>query len=367
MRDPARDVERLEQLREVVTFLCSPECGGRAAGSPEGARARTYLEAAFELIGLEPAGEQGFRQPVPTVGGVNIIGKLPGQGPLAERAVLVAAHYDHLGWARPGVAFWGADDNAAAVAILLDTARALAASRTSLTRQVVFCAFDAEEPPFFLTELMGSRYFTRHPTVPLDRIDMMVCMDLMGHALGSEDLPESVRKTLFVLGAEHSPRTAELVRRASVGLSGLEPRRLASGLIPALSDYHAFQLEEVPFLFLTNGRGAHYHRVTDTPEKLDYEKMLRSADFLRRLVLELSNLDDPRIAYLPAGHDDRGSLESLREVALALAPQAPPARRLLPAIEALLTATRTGDGLSAADRRRVAQLVFAMEGLLSGG
>lgn len=347
--------------------MCAAECGGRAVGSPEGARARGYIRAAFEGLGLEPAGEQGFLQPIPAVQGVNVLGKLPGQGALADRAILVAAHYDHLGWARPGVAFWGADDNAAAVAILLDVARSLASARHLLSRQVVFCAFDAEEPPFFLTERMGSRYFTKHPTVPLEKIDMMVCMDLMGHALGGPELPDSVKKTVFVLGAERSPRTAELVKRASKGLAGLHPRRLASEVIPALSDYHAFELEEVPFLFLTNGRGAHYHQVTDTPDRLDFDKMLRSADFLHALVLELSNRGEPRVDYLAGGQDDLGTLETLSEVAAALSSLRVPAQRLLPGIDALLQAARTGEPLGESNRRRVSQLVFALEAALAGG
>lgn len=358
--------ERLARLRKTVAFLCAPECGGRAAGSPEGARARAYIEAEFQRLGLEPAGEEDYVQRVPGSGGANLIAKLPGHGVQAERAILVAAHYDHLGWAKEGVAFWGADDNAAAIAILLDTAFALSRARHLLSRQVIFCAFDAEEPPFFLTRAMGSMYFTQHPTVPLEKIDMMVCMDLMGHALGGSGLPDSVRKTLFVLGAEHSARTAELVELAGQGLADLHPRRMASDVIPALSDYHAFELEEVPFLFLTNGRWAHYHQVTDTPEKLDYEKMLVSADFLRRLVLELSNRGERQIPYLSDQRDELGTLSSLLELANALGDHHPSARKMLPAIEALLKEAREGGALGQTDQRRISQLVFALEALLLG-
>lgn len=363
---PVDQRERLARLRKTVAFLCSPECGGRATGSPEGGRARDFIEARFQEAGLEPAGEEGFRQRVPSCGGVNLLGKLPGQGERRERAVLVAAHYDHLGWAKRGVAFWGADDNAAAVAILLDVAEMLGQSRHLLGRQVVFCAFDAEEPPFFLTEQMGSRYFTRHPTVPLENIDMMVCMDLMGHAVGGPSLPESVRNTLFVLGAERSERTAELVGRAALGIEGLHPRRLASDVIPALSDYHAFELEEVPFLFLTNGRWVHYHQVTDTPDKLDYDKMRVSADFLSKLMLELSNRGEPRIAYRATHRDDASTLGSLWDLANVLAHHHVQAKQLLPVIEAMLVQAKRGATMNGGEQRRIAQLVFALEAMLLG-
>ncbi len=356
--------ERLARLRKTVAFLCSSECGGRRTGSPEGVRARGYIERAFEQVGLEPAGDEGFIQRVPGCGGANLIGKLPGQGKHGERAILVAAHYDHLGWLTKGKAFWGADDNAAAIAILLDVAEALVKLRSQLGRQVIFCAFDAEEPPFFLTGDMGSMYFTKHPTVPLENIDMMVCMDLMGHALGGTDLSLAVRNSLFVLGAERSARTAALVDRGGRDLSGLHLRHLASDVIPALSDYHAFELEQVPFLFLTNGRWAHYHQVTDTPEKLDYEKMLVSADFLRELVLELSNRDDDRVVYLAEGREDVAMLSSLGDIARALGPEHEPAQRLLAGVEQMRADAERPGGLDAAGRLRISQMVLAMEALL---
>ena len=364
MDSSGSEILRLARLRETVAFLCSPECGGRKTGSPEGLRARAYLEQAFQSANLEPAGEEGFVQKVPSCGGANLLGKLPGQGQHADRAILVAAHYDHLGWLTKGNAFWGADDNAAAVAILVDVAEALGKLRSQLGRPVVFCAFDAEEPPFFLTGAMGSMYFTKHPTIPLEKIDMMVCMDLMGHALGGPELPASVRNSVFVLGAERSARTSTLVDEAIAGIPGLHARHLASDVIPALSDYHAFELEQVPFLFLTNGRGAHYHQVTDTPEKLDFGKMLAISDFLLRLVLELSNREEDRIPYLADGRADALMLTTLGDLARELAPRHPAAERLLKNVEVLRRAAASANGLRASDRFRVSQMVFELEAFL---
>lgn len=196
---------RLTQLRDHVAFLCSEACAGREPGTPGGVAARDHVVASFTAAGVEPAGEDGFLQAVPRCGH-NVLARVPGRGPLADRAVLVAAHYDHLG-RHPEGTFWGADDNAAAVAILIDLARELAARPERLGRQVILAAFDGEEPPHFLDETMGSMHYVRQPTAgPLDRLDAMVCMDLCGHAVGPR-APEPVRQSLFVLGAELSEGT----------------------------------------------------------------------------------------------------------------------------------------------------------------
>src|SRR6185369_3675116 len=108
------------RMRTLVEELCSERCAGRAPGTPGGREARAVVTRALRDAGLDP-----HEQPVPGCNGANVIATLPGS---VDRWVLVGAHFDHLG-TRGGTIFHGADDNAAAVAILVETARALAANR----------------------------------------------------------------------------------------------------------------------------------------------------------------------------------------------------------------------------------------------
>jgi Zn-dependent M28 family amino/carboxypeptidase len=198
---------------------------------------------------------------LPEVGGANVIASLPGE---TDRWVLVGAHYDHLG-ARGRVVFHGADDNAAAVAILVEVARSLA-RRRARGRGVLLVAFDAEEPPHFQSGTMGSMRFAKEPPAALDRIDMMVCMDLVGHAFGGADMPAEVADSLFALGAERSAGTSNMVDNLARAEDGVIVRRADAEIIPPLSDYWAFWERRRPFLFLTAGRWRHYHAPSDTPE-----------------------------------------------------------------------------------------------------
>jgi hypothetical protein len=352
-------VGRSERLRASVLALCSDTCEGRAAGSSGGAAARAFLERELGQLGLEPLGESGYRQPVPGCAGTNLLARIPGNGPLSERAVLVAAHYDHLGRDGEDV-FHGADDNAAAVAMVLELARELAVRQGELSRQVIVAFFDAEEPPHFFTENMGSVHFVNQPTFPVDRIDLMVCLDLVGHACGGRDLPPEVRGSLFVLGAELSRGTPELVDRLAARARGVCPRRLHADLIPPLSDYHAFWEAQVPFLFLTCGRWKHYHRPTDTPERLAWEKMTATTAFLIDLVTEASRRPERQVEWLADGRDDAATLRSLHDLTSLLLPTDP---NLAPVVAQLDALARRGEPLRSEERLRLSLLVGRLETL----
>jgi Zn-dependent M28 family amino/carboxypeptidase len=295
-----------------------------------------------------------MEQPLVAAGGANVIATVPGD---IDRYVLVAAHFDHLGTVGSSV-YRGADDNAAAVAILIDVARSLVNDRAA-GRGVIIAAFDAEEPPHFLSGSMGSEHFARHPTVPLDRIDLMVCMDLVGHALGDASVPASVRQTLFALGSERSDGTS--ARVDAIAEPGVVVRRLDAEIIPPLSDYGPFWSRSRPFLFLTSARSRVYHTPQDTPDRLDYGKMEGTARWLSRFVRDACARDSAFAFH--ARRDDRATLDSL----IALLTQLPDQR----AAQVLATAQRLhaqcgADGaLPGRQRYAVSALVAMVEGALA--
>lgn len=338
-------------LRPFIEALCSDACAGRAPASAGGLRGRALIAQAFRDAGLTPQ-----EQPVPGCAGANLLASLPGE---TGRWVLVAAHHDHLGEEGPHV-YRGADDNAAAVAILLEVARALR-ERPPRGRGVLFAAFDGEEPPHFLSESMGSEHFARHPTLPLDTLDLMVCMDLVGHGVGPDEAPAELRQSVFALGAERSQGTADLVDRLARAEPGVVIRRLDAESVPPLSDYWGFWRRQVPFLFLTNGRWRHYHTPEDTPDKLDYPKIHATARWLERLVREACARPEPRVRFLPSARDDASTLRSLAELTRVLEPLSPLAALARQAAEQLLARCDASGRLGDLERPALLHLLHQVE------
>jgi len=339
-------------MRSLVDELCSDRCAGRAAGRAGGRVARGLVRDSLRAAGLDPQ-----EQIIPRIDGANVLAVIPGE---LDRFVLIGAHYDHLGKDGPAI-YRGADDNAASVAILVEVARAFAKDRPR-GRGVIIAAFDAEEPPHFMNNTMGSVHFTKHPIVPLERIDLMVCLELVGHALGEAHFPAEVRRTLFLLGAERSVGTRDHVLRLRGSDPGLIVRPADAEVIPPLSDYLGFWDRKRPFVLLTGGRTRRYHTTDDLPEHLDYTRMKATARWIERFVRDQCARDERAFVFTNE-RDDLTTLESLREIFTALAPVSTLAQQALEMEFGLRQQVRRDRSLPEASRGGLMALV---EGLESG-
>lgn len=245
-----------ESLRADVEALAQP--GGRPVGSAGHLAAKNFLLARMHSLGLVPYRDErldlAFEISKQTF--TNLIGIIPGTGPTRE-PMLIGAHYDTCG-AQPG-----ADDNAAAVAIALGSVSAL--HERKLERDVIIAIYDSEEPPWFLSEQMGSTHFYHHQRT--HQLHFSLVMDLVGHDVpisGFEDM-------LFLTGMESDPCLETIVQELRP--QGIRITPTLTSYIGDLSDYHAARVARRPYLFLSCGHWEHYHEVTDTPEKLNYHKI----------------------------------------------------------------------------------------------
>jgi hypothetical protein len=283
--------EILASLRTDVERLAAP--GTRRVGTRGHDLARDYLLGRLAELGFIPYGPDSFglpyhagRQDFENLIGV-VAGRTSGLPP-----VLIGAHYDTVDTP-------GADDNAAAVAIALAVGERL--RQAQLPRDVLIALFDAEEPPYFHSAAMGSiRFFEDHR--PAVGVHAAVVMDLVGHDVPFPDpaLASRLAPLLFVTGAESHPALPEVINACHPG-GDLPVVAALNRRVGDMSDHHAFRLGGVPFLFLSCGRWPHYHMPTDTPEKLNYAKIVRIADFLTCVVERIANTALP-----PAERDDEG-------------------------------------------------------------
>jgi aminopeptidase YwaD len=110
----------------------------------------------------------------------NVVGVVPGKGE-PGRYIAITAHYDHLGMMGKHALYPGANDNASGTAMMLDLARHYAKQENRPERSMVFMAFSGEE-----AGLKGSEYYVEHPLFRLDRIDLLINLDMVG--TGSEGI-----------------------------------------------------------------------------------------------------------------------------------------------------------------------------------
>ena len=228
----------------------------------------------------------------------NVVGVLPGTDPrLAHEAVVVGAHYDHLG---RGSQFSlapeqadeihpGADDNASGTAAVIGLARAFAATGGA-RRSLVFVAFSGEE-----LGLLGSTHYVKHPPIPLADTVAMVNLDSVGRMQG---------RRLFVLGVGSGTGLRALVEEAARGLDvELALREDAFGP----SDHTPFYSRGRPILFFFTGTHADYHRPTDTWEKVNAEGLRSVVAVAFRTLRALADRPErPAFVRLPDPPGPRG-------------------------------------------------------------
>jgi len=269
------------QDRLMADVMALTADGGRNVGTPGHDQAQDYIAGRLAELGVSPYSGDSYLQPYgPESGGfANIIGTIPGIDP-AKAPVLLGAHFDTCG------DIPGADDNAAAVAILLAATETLL--RQKHNRSIVLAFFDAEEPPYFLGSTMGSiRFYEDQRTGP---IHVAIILDLVGHDVQVEGL----ENLLFITGAESDPGL-EMAVRHSEPESGLRTVPTLNSYVGDLSDHHIFRENERPYLLLTCGHWEHYHMPTDTPEKLNMSKIEAVSNYVVTLTESLSpsSLDGP--------------------------------------------------------------------------
>lgn len=201
----------------------------------------------------------------------NVLGILPGResGKGAETLV-IGAHRDHFG-RQAGLLFPGADDNASGTAVLLEVARALAASGVKPKRTILFISFSGEEQG-----LLGSRLYVSRPLVPLARTIAMINVDHAGIGNG--------KLTVGVTGL--SKETAvEAGRRA--GLADLID---VFGFFPG-GDHVPFKEAGVATITIVSaGVHPHFHQPADTVETVKPEILERVARYVAALSWQLANV-----------------------------------------------------------------------------
>ena len=242
----------------------------------------------------------------------NVAGLLPGADPtLAAETIIISAHHDHDG-ASPGAGgkldIWhGADDNGSGTVGVVELAHAFAANPLRPKRSILFVVFAAEE-----RGLLGSYYMAAHPLRPLATTRAMINFDMIGRdeaksdqTDGLIDIPADTGNRLNLIGAAYSPdfRNTVVAANRLVGLT-LDDRFDHENALNTFfrSDQFPFVLHDIPAFWFFTGFHPDYHHTTDTPDKIDFPKMLKILQLSYLSAWEFANQSRyPRFVADPPG------------------------------------------------------------------
>lgn len=295
-----------KEIKSHIWFLASPKMKGRFPGTAENEKVVSYLVKQFKKSGIQPykgSYLQEFRAKIRVKKGVtdtpyvqtqNVIGYIEGSDPkLKEEFIVLGAHYDHLGMGgasskktdTTGI-HYGADDNASGTAALLEIAEQLAANRKDLKRSILIIAFGAEEQG-----LLGSKYFTEHPLVPLSQVKLMINMDMVGR-MNSE-------KHLYMGGAATFDGGMELMKSLGPQI-GINP--IVNAYDVGGSDHVSFYKKNVSVLGFHTGGHPQYHTPEDDRKLINIAGEKLVCDYIYKALVSVANRSGA-ILFVPEKKD----------------------------------------------------------------
>jgi Zn-dependent M28 family amino/carboxypeptidase len=288
-------IEKISQrLRNHLNEL-TVSIGERSVIVPENlTKTADYIESFYDSLGMQVRKEP-YEYAGMTV--ANVVSEIT-FGLQPKHHFLIGAHYDSV------TGTVGADDNASAIAVQLETARQLKAleGREELDLAVKFVSFALEEPPVYHTPYMGSRVYARKARKQNEKIDGMICLEMVGYAchergcqqypfpLGFFGYPEQ-GDFIGIVANSKSHKFSKLLKEqfsknADLPVVSLNVP-LNGRILPAvrLSDHASFWDAGFNAVMITDSafyRNPHYHTELDTMEKLDYRFM---AELVESLIL----------------------------------------------------------------------------------
>ena len=283
-------VDRLESHVKALAF----ERNVRHAQALD--RAAAYIEDELKRYGYEVTSQWFDTEGVRVRNLVAVVPAKPGSADTA--LVVVGAHYDSA-QGTPG-----ADDNASGVAGLLEIARAMKAGNTPHDKEIRLVFFTNEEPPYFRTHFMGSYRYADMLVRERRPVAAMLSLEMLGYfcdepgcqrypfplSLAFPDRGNFIGFVGNIASRELTRKVVESFRgHASIASEGIS----APAFIPGVdfSDQQWFWSFGYPAAMVTDTsfmRYPHYHRSTDTPEKLDYRRMSQVVEALTKTIADLA-------------------------------------------------------------------------------
>ncbi len=289
-----------QELSDHLYTFASDEFEGRETGEPGQKLAAEYLKTEYKKLNIpSPLGGDNYYQPVP--GSVfrgdvkdseNVLAFIKGSEK-PEEILVISSHYDHVGIDDEGNIYNGADDDGSGTVAILEIADAFMQAKKDgfhPKRSILFLNVTGEEKG-----LVGSKYYTDNPVFPLAQTVANLNIDMIGRiGEGMENSGDYV----YLIGSDKlSTELHDLSEEVNSKYLNLkldytfndenDPNRFYYR-----SDHYNFAKNNIPIIFYFNGVHADYHKMTDTPDKIEYDMLAKRAQLVFLTAWEIANRDE---------------------------------------------------------------------------
>jgi Zn-dependent M28 family amino/carboxypeptidase len=287
------------ELKEMLYVYAGDDMRGRMTGSEGQKLAVRYLKEYYVAHGIKsPLGGDNYFQNVPAsyltklkepADSENVVAFIEGSE-FPDEIIILSAHLDHVGVDNDGNVFNGADDDGSGTVAMLEMAEAFQKAvieGKGPKRSILFLHVTGEE-----IGLYGSRYYTENPLFPLANTVCNLNTDMIGRI--DPDKVENPNYVYLIGSDKLSQELHDVSEEVAKKYSDLEldytyndendPNRFYYR-----SDHYNFAKNNVPIIFYFNGVHADYHKISDTPDKIEYDLMEKRTKLIFHTAWEIAN------------------------------------------------------------------------------
>lgn len=287
-------------LKTHLYIIASDEFEGRNTGEPGQKLAAEYIKDFYITRNISsPLGGNNYFQ---TISSEHLSRNLkPSENVVAfikgsvypDEILVVSAHYDHLGMDKDGEVYNGADDDGSGTVAVMAIAEAFQKAveeGNGPKRSILFLHVTGEEKG-----LLGSKYYVNYPIFPLANTVSNLNIDMIGRSdeanekdpnyiylIGSDKLSTELHK----LSEEMNNKFTKLKLDYTYNLDS-DPNRFYYR-----SDHYNFAKNNIPVIFYFNGTHENYHRISDTPDKINYELLAKRTQLVFYTAWEIANREN---------------------------------------------------------------------------
>ncbi|KXO01313.1 peptidase M28 [Aequorivita aquimaris] len=291
-----------QDLKKHLYIYASDEMEGRMTGTKGQKKAAEYIRDFYKKEGIAAApGTTDYFQEVPESyfagkreprSSENVIAFIKGSEK-PEEIIVISAHLDHVGMDNEGNVFNGADDDGSGTVAIMEIAQAFQKAvkdGKGPKRSILFLHVTGEE-----IGLYGSRYYTENPLFPLENTVCNLNIDMIGRI--DPEKKENPNYIYLIGSNKISQELQDISAEVNEKYTQLEldykyddpddPNRFYYR-----SDHYNFAKNNVPIIFYFNGVHEDYHKITDTPDKIEYDLMAERAKLIFLTAWEVANREN---------------------------------------------------------------------------